>query len=271
MSWAGQTAAGESMLLPHPITELPTNARESPLPGVTIVVPCKGRLHHLRESIPCLLRQRTSCEFLIVVVDYGDPDRSYEWVADQRVPQLSAIRVRDGVDEFNLSRARNCGACIASHRLIAFIDADALCDARWLDNAIAPILSGGAVAVIPDWPWPEPGIPPGCGISVVKTSVFHQVRGFDESFRGWGHEDKDFIGRVGQIGRIASFDSNLVELIPHDLESRVTYYSNKQRDLSNFENKVRASQRRGPVNPKGYGSTDLDVFHSIGNAPEVGP
>lgn len=233
---------------------------QAPPPGVTIVVPCKGRLAHLRESLPRLLAQETRRDTWILVVDYGDPDRCFDWVAAQRHPRLGALRVRDGVAEFNLSRARNCGACAAAHELIAFADADALFAAEWLEAAVAPLVAGAAVATIPSYPDPEPGVLPACGIAVVTRAVFHQVRGFDESFRGWGHEDKDFMDRVRGLGAIARFDARLVTLIPHEPALRVAHYADKQHRRSNEENKARAARRSGPVNPLGYGGGLTELF-----------
>ncbi len=227
------------------------------LPGVTFVIPCKGRLLHLHESAPRILRQRTSRAFNVVVVDYGDPDGCFEWVTCQKHPQLSVLRVRDDVGEFNLSRARNCGACVAAYDLIAFVDADALLSEEWLDQAVAPILSRRAVVTIPDWPSPA------CGICVVKRSDFHQVRGFDESLQGWGHEDIDFIQRLRELGAVARFDSSLIQMIQHSEDLRVRFYANKKRTQSHADNAAQASNRTEPVNPLRYGVGEFDMFQSI--------
>jgi len=223
-------------------------------PGVTAVVTCKGRLAHLRRSVPRLLRQRTSRELVVVVVDYGDPDRCFDWVARQRKARLRAIRVCDDVAEFNLARARNCGAGAAAHELIAFVDADALLAETWLERAIAPILSGEAVAAIPDWPSPA------CGICVVRREDFHRVRGFDESLRGWGHEDIDFIRRMAGLGAVSRFDGGLVRMIRHSAALRVRFYSNKDWERSHADNDAQAASRRGPVNPLRYGEGEIEVL-----------
>jgi glycosyltransferase involved in cell wall biosynthesis len=236
------------------------NANCLELPGVTVIVPCKGRLSHLRQSAPRILRQRTSRSFTLVVVDYGDPDCCFEWVAEQKRPKFSAIRVCDDVDIFNLSRARNCGACVAVHELLAFVDADALLAEEWLDKAVAPILSEKVAVTIPDWPTPA------CGICVVRRSDFHRMRGFDESLRGWGHEDIDFIQRVSKLGAVARFDSGLVQMIQHSEELRVQFYANKDSRQSHIDNRAQASTRRGTVNPLRYGEGDFEIFKYPFNA-----
>ena len=230
------------------------NQDNSALSGVTIVTTCKGRLSHLSDSVPRLLRQRTSRKFLIVVVDYGDPDGCFEWVVEKSHPQLGALRVTTNVDEFNLSRARNCGASMATHPLVSFVDADALFGETWLEKATAPILSGRAVATIPDWQSPA------CGICTVRRSIFHRVRGFDESFRGWGHEDIDFVDRVSQLGSVEGYDANLITMIPHNPDLRMRYYTEKDFEMSHLENDERATIRQGPVNPDGYGGGDFEFF-----------
>lgn len=253
------------MVFLDPMANPSQRGSHAALPGVTVVVTCKGRLSHLRQVVPRLLQQRTSHNFAVVVVDFGDPDRCFDWVARQKHPQLSAIRVRDHIGEFNLSRARNCGACIATHELISFVDADALLADGWLDQAVAPILSEQAVATIPNWRSPA------CGICVVKTSVFHRVRGFDESLRGWGHEDIDFIQRVGELGAVARFDSDLVHMIQHSEALRVRFYANKNWRQSHVDNDAQAASRRGPVNPLRYGEGDFEIFHYSEDARNDGP
>jgi hypothetical protein len=86
------------------------------------------------------------------------------------------------------------------------------------------------------------------------------VRGFDESLRGWGHEDIDFIQRLGKLGAVARFDSGLVQMIQHSEELRVQFYANKDSRQSHIDNRSQASTRRGPVNPLRYGEGDFEIF-----------
>jgi hypothetical protein len=58
---------------------------------IAFVVTCKGRLHHLRQSLP-LLASQPDCE--CVVVDYDCPDQTHLWVAEH-FPAVRVVRVSD--------------------------------------------------------------------------------------------------------------------------------------------------------------------------------
>lgn len=47
---------------------------------LTYITTCKGRLHHLQETLPLVANQPA---ISLVVVDYGCPDHAGEWVAKQ--------------------------------------------------------------------------------------------------------------------------------------------------------------------------------------------
>lgn len=91
-------------------------------PLITFVVPCMGRLEHLRRTLPLLARQPQT---EVVVVDYSDPDQCGNWVENpaQSWPNVRVARY-PGQQHFNLSRARNVGAKMCRTKYIGFIDAD---------------------------------------------------------------------------------------------------------------------------------------------------
>ena len=68
-------------------------------PTIAFVTTCKGRLHHVRETLP-LIAQQAPDE--IIVVDYGCPDRVGDWVT-ANVPQARVVRVDDDPG-FSLAR-----------------------------------------------------------------------------------------------------------------------------------------------------------------------
>ena len=138
--------------------------------------------------------------------------------------------------------------------MLSFVDADALVAENWLSESVGPINSGTAVVAVPNWKIIA------FGICTVKTSLFHKVRGFDESFRGWGYEDNDFMQRIEQYGAVFRYDSNLVEMINHAPELRMQFYSAKDFMVSRNENMDRLANRRGRVNPHGYGVGDMVHF-----------
>ena len=63
-----------------------------PLPFVSIIPTCKGRLHHLRETLPSMLAQDYAGDWEIVVVDYDCPDGTFEWVKSLDHPRVQVGR-----------------------------------------------------------------------------------------------------------------------------------------------------------------------------------
>ena len=81
----------------------------------TVVVPCKGRLMHLQQTVPLFLEQEAPAdsEIEVLVVDYGCPEDTLDWVQSVAHERLNCVRVLDRTHTFNLSRARNCGNRLA--------------------------------------------------------------------------------------------------------------------------------------------------------------
>src|SRR5574343_1128333 len=90
-----------------------------PMTAFAFVTTCKGRLHHLQQTLPLIVAEAPD---EIVVVDYGCPQGSGDWV-EANYPQVKVVRVTDD-DGFRLARARNLGAAACSAPWICFIDAD---------------------------------------------------------------------------------------------------------------------------------------------------
>jgi glycosyltransferase involved in cell wall biosynthesis len=83
---------------------------------VSVVIPCYGQAHFLREAIESVIAQSHPAE--IVVVDDGSPDNTAEVAA--RYPQVRYVRQ----DNKGLAEARNSGFRVASGEYVMFLDAD---------------------------------------------------------------------------------------------------------------------------------------------------
>src|SRR5690349_18431791 len=91
------------------------------MPRLSIVTTCKGRLHHLHESLPTFLAQ-PDCE--VIVVDFDCPDGTAAAVA-RDFPAARVVKL-EHEPHFDIARARNAGADAATGEWVAFIDADIL-------------------------------------------------------------------------------------------------------------------------------------------------
>lgn len=157
------------------------------------IVPCMGRLSHLRRTLPPLLRQPG---LRYCLVDYACPDRCGDWVRlrypdEARRGRIVVEAVRSA-RYFNRSRALNRGAARALRegaRFLCFLDADTRVRGGfllWLRRHVRDdrfLIAG-----------PRGGV---ChvrgtgGTLVVPAREFERSGGYDESFEGWGVEDTE--------------------------------------------------------------------------------
>jgi glycosyltransferase involved in cell wall biosynthesis len=185
-------------------------------PRFSIVTTCKGRLDHLRQSLPIFLAQPGA---EVIVVDYDCPQKTRDVVAGE-FPAARVVAV-DDAPLFNLARARNLGAAAARGAWLAFIDADIL---------LVPGFGERIVGLL------EPGrfhhfkittrdTVSAHGSCLVRQADFAAIEGYDEVVDGYGAEDQDFYFRLTLTGLEAkALDFDLIAMIiPHDNATRVQF------------------------------------------------
>jgi len=224
-------------------------------PDVSVIVTCKGRLHHLQQTLPRMFSQDCAFDYQVIVVDFGCPDGTSDWCRAQDEPRLVALRVLDGTEKFHLSRARNCGANFSDSPVLAFVDADIRADAGWLQHACGPLLGGEfelSRCQRYHGGWDRGGT---CAVS---RRMFHEIRGFDEGFRNWGVEDGDFYGRIERRSPSHRFSPRLLTPIRHGNEERTRFYDEKSIRASGRQNKDYQLERTNEINPNGYGCCEAE-------------
>lgn len=183
------------------------------MPTVCCITTCKGRLAHLRQSLPRLVTQPG---FSCVVVDYDCPDGTAAWV-EANYPQVRVVRVT-GEPGFNASRARNAGASVARAPWLGFFDADILLDPGFAD-AVLPTLEPGAfyrADHLSRQSW---------GSIICSRDDFAAVGGYDEAYSGWGGEDDDLVAMLAMTGRrAAAFPARLLGEIAHSDAQRTRFH-----------------------------------------------
>ncbi len=233
--------------------------------AASIITTCKGRLAHLRQTLPYSLAQVCDLCYEVLVVDYGDPEGTWEWCRQSGHATLSCLRVLDDVERFHFSRAKNCGAARARGEVLAFVDAEIQLPPHWLAAAVEAVATGQYVLYRPKLP----GAADRCGTCAVSRRVFHLVRGYDESFRGYGFEDLDFYGRCQQHGPHREYDYRELAVILHSDASRTRFCEQKDKKLSGQGNRRLAAARQEPVNPAGYGLGRFELWRPPGNVKGV--
>lgn len=199
------------------------------MPRFSIVTTCKGRLHHLKQSLPRFVQQRDT---EVVVVDYDCPDGTRDYVG-RAFPAAKVVAV-DDAPLFNISHARNLGAAEATGDWLAFLDADVMV-APDMFQRIAATLSSQAGKMRESAP-PErryyrfkSGLLTLFGSCLVRREDFHAIQGYDAVIQSYGGEDNDLYSRLewNKVAR-AYLDGRLVEAcVDHTQEERVQFFKRK--------------------------------------------
>ena len=192
------------------------------VPTVGFVTTCKGRLHHLKQTLPRIVADQPD---EIVVVDYECPQGAGAWVESNH-PSVKVIYTGDG-SPFNLSRARNAGIRGSRADVLCLIDADVLIESgfvTWIrQRARQRVIFRHAVnnghRDRETW-----------GTFVCPRKLLFEVGLYDEVFDGWGGEDTDIFYRLKMAGSVeGEYPFPLVKAISHGEGERMTWYKEKDR------------------------------------------
>ncbi len=217
--------------------------------SIAFITTCKGRLHHLRETLPLMSGAGAS---EVIVVDYGCPDGAGDWV-EQNCAGVRVMRVTDDPG-FCLARARNIGARHTRADWLVFIDADVKVSPGWVEWMRQHLERGrfyraGRVGGERD--------PESYGTVVCARQDFARADGYDEAYRGWGGEDDDFYLRLAMNGVIESeYPAHFVTPIRHGDAERTRWSDIANRKVHAIVNRCYAQAkmqlaafrgRRGPL------------------------
>jgi glycosyltransferase involved in cell wall biosynthesis len=204
--------------------------------SVAIVTTCKGRLSHLKVTLPTWVPQ-AGCR--IVVVDYDCPDGTAAWIAE-RYPEVKVVPVRDA-PRFNASHARNLGAAAAAAEWLVFVDADQQLSRNFVAHLSSRMVSGCFLR--PARPTVQGPVRLYHPI-VCASTAFAAIGGYDDAIRGWGMEDADLLLRLAQYGLAEElYPASLVSTLPHSESMRVRFYED-DRAFSRTVNVIYAELKR---------------------------
>jgi len=202
---------------------------------INFVTTCKGRLHHVKETLPLLSKQ---AEKEIILVDYSCPQNTAEWVAEN-YKYVNLIKVQS--NGFNISHARNQGAKKVNSDFICFIDADVIIKpgfVSWLNENLNPYCfyspSNNLDKNYELW-----------GTVVLPTHSYKHIQGYDENFSGWGGEDDDLYYRLKSSGLTpVGIPPHFLEAIKHDDEERVLFHEIKDRNFQHHINRFYSTAKK---------------------------
>ena len=195
----------------------------------SIITTCKGRLDHLKATLPKMVAQGAS---EVIVVDYSCPEKTGEWVASN-FPAVRVVSV-PGQQQFSNWKARNAGASVATSDILLFVDADtALADGatEWL-SANLPEQAFGFFKRAASQSFNKGGPRLAAnqlkGFHVIPAAAFRRVGGYDEVLEGYAAgADTDLEEKLLRT-RLAkhALDTRIVEsVIQHDAASRTEHHA----------------------------------------------
>jgi hypothetical protein len=170
-------------------------------------ITCKGRLQHVKKTLPINLEHNQSEHSKFVLVDYSSQDGLKEYLIDQHKDAIASgkLVVYSFLDQslFRMAHAKNM-----AHRCGILEGCDVLCNLD-ADNLTGPnfdLFIQGAMTP-KHFLWArmytqENGRRPR-GISgriVVTDKAFLKVGGYDEKYAAWGHDDRDINSRLLMCG-----------------------------------------------------------------------
>lgn len=195
-------------------------------PTISVVVPVYNDPDGLRATVDSLLAQRYPREaYEVVIVDNDSTDGTLDVAREAAERHTGLVRVERETAVQSSYAARNTGIEASDGELLAFVDADVVADADWLESAVSAIdewedayagcrvdieRSAPTLAGIYD---AETGFPveqyleeyefaPTCAL-FVSRAVIRDVGPFDEGFVSGG--DVEFGQRVAASGRTLQY------------------------------------------------------------------
>jgi len=207
----------------------------------SIIIPCKGRLNHLRKSLRNLLRLRGNYE--VVIVDFNCPQKTYDILHRKyssyiNSGYLKVIKTDVEENHWNLSESRNWGYKHCSGDYLLFLDADTILKGDFIENTLSLVdethFATGTTGEPKYWC---------CGCMMVKRTHFEKVKGYNEELKGWGYEDFDMYGRLNDLGLTRNtFNESLIHNLAHSDSQRNIYHSGDT-GTTNSQNHIIATQR----------------------------
>jgi hypothetical protein len=233
------------------------------MPRIAFISTCKGRLAHLRETLPRNMWDNVDyLNSVFVVLGYGDPELG-EYMRTFELPmqngQLAYYSFPEGKG-FHVSHAKNLAmrcAMLEGADILVTVDADNRTGtgfARFLGFQMG--MDEPGYFLCPDHLGIK-GIPHGpfrplrgyAGRLAIRTQDFVKVGGYDETFDTWRGEDIDVCQRMLRLGfRMGFIPNSFLDVIPHGSDVRFKEYQHAKVFERAYEFKVIQNRTETVVN-----------------------
>lgn len=212
-------------------------------PTFVAATTCKGRLQHIKQTLPKNLKDAAHCDnFKFVVLDYGDKDGLLDYLRSEHMADIESGKLTvysypcEG--PFHVAHAKNIAARCAIREgadILVTVDADNFINplfTDFLNNAFQYKSKIPGFYICPDFTLIH-SLPHGplrplrgyAGRLAIRAMDFIKMGGYDETFDTWHGEDMDLIARMIKIGYAERhFDNRFLGVIPHGTEVRFREY-----------------------------------------------
>jgi hypothetical protein len=215
---------------------------------IACVTTCKGRKHHLKETLPQNLRDNPAAIF--VILDYNDQDNLGEYLRREYAGEISSGRLiyYRNFDEpkFGMAHAKNQAHRCAIQEgadILVTLDADNFTGPGFANHIRDRFCGDSALSFIcPDFN----ALPPrghrfnasnplrlGRGFAgrlAIRANDFLKAGGYNERFETWRGEDIDMIARLDRLRlKKGAIDPVFLNAIAHSTAVRFREYPDAER------------------------------------------
>jgi hypothetical protein len=235
---------------------------------VAFCITCKGRAHHLKETLPANLERAHLAPFIstIIILDYNSQDDLGQWLKDEYAGEICVKTVQyfqeTTASGFHMSKAKNLAhrAALETGSILVNLDADNLLTWDYIDVLDKAFTFRAGADILH---CNQPGVRGVSGRIALKPSVFHQLGGYNESFEPYGYEDIDLLERARGAGfKVVETDTGMC--LDHSDGERVRNLGNDNPDwihtLNNrnkFQSELDIKCKRYVANRTGWGEATL--------------
>jgi glycosyltransferase involved in cell wall biosynthesis len=197
-------------------------------PVFSIITTCKGRLDHLKQSLPRMLAQKGA---EVIVVDYSCPDGTAAHV-EKHFPAARVVRI-EGEKGFSNWKARNRGAEAAKGQMLVFCDADTILTPKAIEVIARSVGKNnfGFFTRASTAHFNKKGLRLEMnqlrGFQVVPVAAFAKLGGYDEVLEGYAAGgDTDLEERLTFRGfKAKTLGEGIIEdVVEHDNVARFTFH-----------------------------------------------
>ena len=198
---------------------------------ISFCVSCKGRLHHLQQTLlPNIIHNSSYPNLEIVLLDYNSHDGLSEWAKVHLLEYIRQgivvyYRYPDGA-KFHMAHAKNMSHRLATGEILCNLDADNFTSADfafYINDKLTDQTS--YLRAFPERQEHKGG----CGGRIaIHRHQFFLVGGYAEQMSSWSPDDKDLCQRLDNCGQQSiPIDEKYLARIAHDDNERVKHYTNK--------------------------------------------